>query len=97
MIFICYVVFVIWGLIVFIGYLVVGIRMWCNLKFLFGEMFFNWVLDWDVRWFKRLFVLMCLVFWFGVIKFFLLLYMVIGEYGVFVDIGYVKSWFWFVV
>lgn len=97
MIFICHVAFAIWGLTVSIGYLVAGIRMWRNLKSSLGEMFFNRALDRDARRLKRLFVLMCSASWFGVIKFSLSLYTAIGEYGVFADIGYVKSWPWFAV
>jgi len=95
MIFICHVSFAIWGLTVSIGYLVAGIRMWRNLKSSLGEMFFNRALDRDATRLKRLFVLMCSASWFGVIKFSLSLYTAIGEYGVFADIGYVKSWPWF--
>ena len=71
--------------------------MWSNLKSSLGEIFFNRALDRDTRRLKRLFVLMCAASWFGVIKFSLSLYTSIGEYGVFADIGYVKSWPWFVV
>ena len=97
MIFICHVTFAIWGLTVSIGYLVAGIRMWRNLASSLGEMFFNRTLDRDARRLKRLFVLMCSASWLGVIKFSLSLYTAIGEYGVFADIGYVKSWPWFAV
>ncbi|XP_078364969.1 uncharacterized protein LOC144649352 [Oculina patagonica] len=97
MIFICHVTFTIWGLAVSIGYSVAGIRMWRNLKSSLGETFFNRELDRDYRRLKRLFVLMCAASWFGVIKFSLSLYTAIGEYGVFADIGYVKSWSWFAV
>lgn len=97
MIFICHVSFAIWGLTVSIGYLVAGIRMWRNLKSSLGEMFFNRALDRDATRLRRLFVLMCSASWFGVIKFSLSLYTAIGEYGVFADIGYVKSWPWFAI
>lgn len=97
MIFICHVSFAIWGLTVSIGYLVAGIRMWRNLKSSLGEMFFNRALDRDATRLKRLFVLMCSASWFGVIKFSLSLYTAIGEYGVFADIGYVKSSPWFAI
>ena len=97
MIFVCHVIFAIWGLAVSIGYSVAGIRMWRNLKSSLGETFFNRQLDRDSKRLKRLFVLMCAASWFGVIKFSLSLYTAIGEYGVFADIGYVKSWPWFVV
>ena len=40
---------------------------------------------------------MCAASSFGVIKFILSFYTAFGEYGVFADIGYVKSWPWFVV
>lgn len=97
MIFICHVTFVIWGLTVSIGYLVAGIRMWRNLKSSLGELFFKRALDRDARRLRRLFVLMCSASWLGMIKFSLSLYTAIGEYGVFADIGYVKSWPWFAV
>ena len=72
--------------------------MWRNLKSSLGEVtFFNRAIDQDSRRLKRLFVLMCLASLFGIIKFSLSLYTAVGEYGVFADIGYVKSWPWFVV
>jgi hypothetical protein len=97
MIFVCHVTFAIWGLTVSTGYLVAGIRMWRNLKSSLRGMFFNRALDRDSRRLKRLFVLMCSASWFGVMKFSLPLYTAIGEYGVFADIGHVKSWPWFAV
>ena len=93
MIFICHITFAALGLAVSIG----GIRMWRNLKSSLGEIFFNLALDRDTRRLESLFVLMCAASWFGVIKLSLSLYTAIGEYGVFTDIGYVKSWPWFVV
>ncbi|KAJ7360104.1 hypothetical protein OS493_018088 [Desmophyllum pertusum] len=97
MIFVCHVTFAVWGLAVSIGYSIAGIRMWRNLKSSLGEMFSNRALDRESRRLKRLFVLMCWASCFGVIKFSLSLYTAIGEYGVFADIGYVKSWPWFAV
>ncbi|KAJ7363378.1 hypothetical protein OS493_011666 [Desmophyllum pertusum] len=97
MIFVCHVTFAVWGLTVSIGYSIAGIRMWRNLKSSLGQMFFNRALDRESRRLKRLFVLMCSASCCGVIKFSLSLYTAIGEYGVFADIGYVKSWPWFAV
>ena len=97
MIFICHVTFAIWGLAVSIGYSITGVRMWRNLKSSLGGTFFNRALDRETRRLKRLFVLMCCASCFGIIKFSLSLYTAIGEYGVFADIGYVKSWPWFAV
>ena len=51
----------------------------------------------DFRRLKRLFILMCWASFTGIFKFSLSLYNAIGEYGVFFDIGYVKSWPWFAV
>ncbi len=92
MIFICHITFAVWGLAVSIGYSVSGIRMWRNLKPSLGVVFNR-----DSSRLKRLFVLMCAASLFGVMKFSLSLYTAIGEYGVFADIGYVKSWPWFAV
>lgn len=98
MIFICHFAFATWGLAISIGYSFAGVRMWRNLKSSLGEVtFFNRAIDQDSRRLKRLFVLMCLASLFGIIKFSLSLYTAVGEYGVFADIGYVKSWPWFVV
>ena len=97
MIFICHVTFAVWGLAVSVGYSVAGIRMWRNLKSSLSDTFFNRALDRDSRRLKRLFVLMCWASCFGIVKFSLSLYTAIGEYGVFADIGYVKSWPWFAV
>ncbi|KAJ7360614.1 hypothetical protein OS493_015722 [Desmophyllum pertusum] len=99
MIFVCHVTFAVWGLAVSIGYSIAGIRMWRNLKssLAMGKMFYNRALGRESRRLKRLFVLMCWASCFGVIKFSLSLYTAIGEYGVFADIGYVKSWPWFAV
>ena len=97
MIFICHVTFAIWGLAVSIGFSVAGIRMWRNLKSSLSETFFNRELDRESKRLKRLFLLMCSASCFGVIKFSISLYAAIGEYGVFADIGYVKSWPWFAV
>lgn len=97
MIFICHVTFAIWGLTVSFGYLVAAIRMRRNLRSSLGDMFFDRALDRDARRIRRLFVLMCSASWLGVTKFSLSLYTAIGEYGVFADIGYVKSWPWFAV
>ena len=97
MIFICHVTFAAWGLAVSVGYLVAGIRMWCNLKSSLGGTFFNRELDRDFKRLKRLFILMCWASCLGIFKFSLSLYNAIGEYGVFADIGFVKSWPWFAV
>ena len=97
MIFICHFTFATWGLAISIGYLVAGVRMWRNLKSSLDETFFNRALDRDLTRLKRLFVLMCSASCFGMVKFSLSLYTAVGEYGVFADIGYVKSWPWFVV
>ena len=97
MIFTCHVTFAVWGLAVSVGYSFAGIRMWRNLKSSLGGTFFNRALDRDSRRLKRLFVLMCWASIFGIVKFSLSLYTAIGEYGVFADIGYVKSWPWFAV
>ena len=92
MIFVCHVTFAVWGFAISVGYSVAGIRMWRNLKPSLGEVF-----DQDSKRLKRLLVLMCAASWFGVVKFSLSLYTAIGEYGVFADIGYVKSWPWLAV
>lgn len=92
LIFICHVTFAVWGLAISIGYSVAGVRMWRNLKPSIGEVFNR-----DSRRLKTLFVLMSAASCFGVVKFSLSLYTAIGEYGVFADIGYVKSWPWFAV
>ena len=97
MIFICHFTFATWGLAISIGYSVAGVRMWRNLKSSLGETFFNRALDRDFKQLKRLFVLMCSASCFGIIRFSLSLYTAVGVYGVFADIGYVKSWPWFVV
>ena len=97
MIFTCHVTFAVWGLAVSVGYSVAGIRMWRNLKSSLGRTFFNRALDRDFRRLKRLFILMCWASCIGIFKFSLSLYNAIGEYGVFSDIGYVKSWPWFAV
>lgn len=92
LIFICHVTFAVWGLAISVGYSVAGIRMWRNLKPSIGEVFNR-----NSSRLKRLFVLMCAASCFGMVKFSLSLYTAIGEYGVFADIGYVKSWPWFTV
>ena len=97
MVFICHFTFAVWGLVVSIGYLVAGFRMWRNLRSSLGETFYNRALDRDLLKLKRLFLLMCAASCFGMIKFSLSLYTAVGEYGVFADIGFVKSWPWFVV
>lgn len=97
MIFICHFTFATWGLAISIGYSVAGVRMWRNLKSSLGETFFNRALVRDFKRLKRLFVLMCSASCFGMIRFSISLYTAVGDYGVFADIGYVKSWPWFVV
>ena len=71
--------------------------MWRNLRSSLGETFYNRALDRDLLKLKRLFLLMCAASCFGMIKFSLSLYTAVGENGVFADIGFVKSWPWFVV
>ena len=97
MIFICQFTFATWGLAISVGYSIAGMRMWRNLKSSLGETFFSRKLERDSKRLKRLFVLMCSASSFGITKFSLSLYAAVGEYGVFADIGYVKSWPWFVV
>ena len=97
MIFICHVTFAIWGFAVSTGFLVAGTRMWRNLQSSLGATFHIRALERDSRRLKRLLVFMSLASVFGMGKFSLSLYTAIGEFGIFADIGYVKSWPWFVV
>ena len=97
MIFTCHVTFAAWGLAVSVGYSVAGIRMWRNLKSSLGENACCCNSALDSKRLKQLFFLMCWASFCGMIKFSLSLYTAIGEYGVFADIVYVKSWPWFAV
>lgn len=98
MIFICYIIFVIWGFVFFFGYFIVGFWMWKNLKFILKvSNFIDLCFFWDVGKLKCLFFFMSVVFVFGLGNFFIFLYVSVGEFGVFVGNRFVKSWLWFFI
>ncbi|XP_067031964.1 uncharacterized protein [Acropora muricata] len=97
MIFICHVAFASWGLVVSIGYSVAGARMRRNLKASLGGAFFSRTLYQESNSLKRLFILMFFASSFGAINFTVSLYTAIGEFGVYSEKRYIKSWDWFIV
>ncbi|KAJ7334479.1 hypothetical protein OS493_014800 [Desmophyllum pertusum] len=98
MIFICHVIFAIWGIAISVGYFVAGFRMWRNLKSTLqartsnDQSFLR-----DVRKLKRLFLFMSAASFFGVCNFTVSLYVSVGEFGVFTGKSYAKSWPWFAI
>ena len=98
MIFVCHVILAIWGLAIFVGYFVAGLRMWRNLgPTLQSCSSNNQYSIRDMKKLKRLFVFMSVASVFGVCNFSVSLYVSIGEFGVFTAESYAKSWPWFAI
>lgn len=98
MIFVCHVTMAIWGLAIFAGYFVAGVRMWRNLKStLQARSSNNQYSIRDMKKLKRLFIFMSAASIFGVCNFSVSLYVSIGEFGVFTAESYAKSWPWFAI
>lgn len=98
MIFICHVIFAIWGLAISVGCFVAGFKMWRNLR---STLQAHTSVDQcslrDVKKLKRLFVFMSAASIFGACNFSVSLYISIGEFGVFTSESYAKSWPWFAI
>lgn len=98
MIFICHVIFAIWGLAISAGCFVAGFKMWRNLR---STLQAHTSMDQcslrDVKKLKRLFVFMSAASIFGACNFSVSLYISIGEFGVFTSESYAKSWPWFAI
>ncbi|KAJ7334386.1 hypothetical protein OS493_014697 [Desmophyllum pertusum] len=98
MIFICQVIFAIWGIAISVGYFVAGSRMWRNLRATLqahtsnDQCFLR-----DLRKLRRLFLFMSVASFFGVCNFTVSLYVSVGEFGVFTGKSYAKSWPWFAI
>ena len=98
MIFVCHVTLAIWGLAIFVGYFVAGVRMWRNLGSTLQSCSSNNKYSIrDVKKLKRLFVFMSVASIFGVCNFSVSLYVSIGEFGVFTAKSYAKHWPWFAI
>lgn len=98
MIFICHVIFAIWGLAISAGCFVAGFKMWRNLR---STLQAHTSMDQcslrDVKKLKRLFVFMSAASIFGACNFSVSLYISIGEFGVLTSESYAKSWPWFAI
>ena len=98
MIFVCHVTLAIWGLAIFVGYFVAGVRMWRNLESTVQSCSSNNQYSIrDIKKLKRLFVFMSAASTFGVCHFSMSLYISVGEFGVFTAESYAKSWPWFAI
>ena len=97
MIFVCHVFLAIWGLAIFVGYFVAGVRMWRNLESTLQACSNNQYSIRDMKKLKRLFVFMSAASIFGVCNFSMSLYISIGEFGVFTAESYAKSWPWLAI
>lgn len=98
MIFVCHVTLAIWGLAIFLGYFVAGVRMWRNLgATLQSSSSNNKYSIRDMKKLRRLFIFMSVASIFGVGNFSMSLYISIGEFGVFTAKRYAKSWPWFTI
>lgn len=98
MIFICHVVFTIWGMAISVGYLVAGFRIRRNLKSSFRVSVENDPsLLRDATKLKRLFLFMSAASVFGMFNFAVSLYIIVGEFEFFSQGIYARHWPWFAI
>ena len=96
MIFICHVVFTIWGMAISVGYLVASFRIWRNLRPSFHISAENDPsLLRDATKLKRLLLFMSTASIFGVLNFAVSLYISVGEFGFFAQGNHARHWPWF--
>lgn len=97
-IFVCHVVFSIWGFIISVGYLVAGLRIWRNLESSFHSGTGNDPCQVrDTKKLKRLFLFMSAASFFGLFTFSVSLYVSVGEFGIFAQGNYARHWPWFAI